>query len=56
MPSFDDVDVIEGQGTVGIEIGDQLGVAPPMVIVPCGGGGLSGGIALALPESRIVPV
>ena len=56
VPSFDDIDVIEGQGTVGIEIGDQLGVAPPMVIVPCGGGGLSGGIALALPESRIVPV
>ena len=56
VPSFDDIDVIEGQGTVGIEIGDQLGVAPPMVIVPCGGGGLSGGIALALPESPIVPV
>ena len=33
-----------------------IGVAPPMVIVPCGGGGLSGGIALALPESPIVPV
>ncbi len=27
-----------------------------MVIVPCGGGGLSGGIALALPDSRIVAV
>lgn len=56
VPSFDDVDVIEGQGTIGIEIRAQFGVAPPMVIVPCGGGGLSGGIALALPESRIVPV
>ncbi len=56
VPSFDDVDVIEGQGTVGVEIRAQLGAAPPMVVVPCGGGGLSGGIALALPESDIVPV
>ena len=53
VPSFDDVDVIEGQGSVGVEIAEQLGVAPPMVIVPCGGGGLSGGIALALPGSQI---
>jgi threonine dehydratase len=56
VPSFDDVDVIEGQGSIGVEISEQLGAAPPMVIVPCGGGGLSGGIALALPESAIVIV
>jgi len=56
VPSFDDVDVIEGQGSVGTEIYEQLGVAPPMVMVPCGGGGLSGGIALALPDSHIVAV
>src|SRR5437868_5165238 len=56
VPSFDDVDVIEGQGTIGVEIHAQLGVAPPLVIVPCGGGGLSSGIALALPESQIVLV
>ena len=56
VPSFDDVDVIEGQGTIGVEIHAQLGVAPPMVVVPCGGGGLSGGIALALPEAQIVAV
>jgi len=56
VPSFDDVDVIEGQGSLGVEIAEQLGAAPPMVIVPCGGGGLSGGVALALPESRIVVV
>ena len=54
VPSFDDVDVIEGQGTVGVEIAAQLGRAPPLVIVPCGGGGLSAGIALALPESEIL--
>lgn len=54
VPSFDDVDVIEGQGSVGVEIAQQLGVPPPMVIVPCGGGGLAAGIALALPDSGIV--
>jgi len=54
VPSFDDVDVIEGQGTTGIEIADQLGRSPARVVIPCGGGGLASGIALALPESRIV--
>jgi threonine dehydratase len=53
VPSFDDVDVIEGQGSVGIEIREQLGGAPDKVVVPCGGGGLSAGIALALPEAEI---
>lgn len=56
VPSFDDVDVIEGQGSVGIEIEAQLGAAPPTVIVPCGGGGLSSGIALALPDSQVIVV
>src|SRR4051812_39902531 len=56
VPSFDDVDVIEGQGSVGVEIEAQLGASPPVVIVPCGGGGLSSGIALALPESQVIAV
>src|SRR3954454_8657244 len=56
VPSFDDVDVIEGQGSAGVEIEAQLGQSPDMVLVPCGGGGLSGGIALALPEAQIVTV
>ncbi|HEV2079058.1 MAG TPA: threonine/serine dehydratase, partial [Allosphingosinicella sp.] len=60
VPSFDDVDIIEGQGTAGVEIGEQLreelGKAPDKVLVPCGGGGLSAGIALALPDSQIVTV
>lgn len=56
VPSFDDVDIIEGQGTAGIEIREQLGGAPDRVLVPCGGGGLSSGIALALPEAEIVTV
>jgi threonine dehydratase len=56
VPSFDDVDIIEGQGSVGMEVAEQLGGSPDKMIVPCGGGGLSGGIALALPESEIVVV
>jgi threonine dehydratase len=56
VPSFDDVDVIEGQGSVGTEIAEQLGADPDRVLVPCGGGGLSAGIAVALPQSRIVTV
>jgi threonine dehydratase len=56
VPSFDDVDVIEGQGSVGAEIRAQLKRAPDMVVVPCGGGGLSGGISLALPESQLIAV
>ncbi|HET9639748.1 MAG TPA: pyridoxal-phosphate dependent enzyme [Allosphingosinicella sp.] len=56
VPSFDDVDIIEGQGSVGVEINDQLGGAPDKLLVPCGGGGLAAGIALACPGARIVTV
>jgi threonine dehydratase len=56
VPSFDDVDVIEGQGSVGIEIGEQLEASPDRILVPCGGGGLSAGIALALPDAALVTV
>lgn len=44
---FDDPDVIEGQGTVGLELGEQL---PGLdeVIVPLSGGGLVAGVGLAL--------
>lgn len=56
VPSFDDVDVIEGQGSIGVEIEEQLGGRPDKVIVPCGGGGLSSGIALALPGTEILIV
>ena len=54
VPSFDDADVIEGQGTAGLEIAEQLGHAPTRVVAPCGGGGLAAGLALALPDSEIV--
>jgi threonine dehydratase len=56
VPSFDDPDVIAGQGTVGLEILAELGDEPDAVVVPCGGGGLAGGIALALAHSRIVAI
>jgi threonine dehydratase len=48
---FDDAEVIAGQGTVGLEIASQaaeVGITEAEVLVCCGGGGLSAGIALAL--------
>lgn len=52
--------VIEGQGSAGIEIAAQMerwaGGPPTRIVAPCGGGGLSAGLALACPEARIVPV
>jgi threonine dehydratase len=56
VPSFDDPAIVAGQGTVGLEILDQLGHAPRRIVVPCGGGGLSSGIALACPDSDVVVV
>jgi len=56
VPSFDDPAIVAGQGTVGTEIVEQLGRAPSRIVVPCGGGGLSAGIALAVPEAEIVIV
>lgn len=44
LSPFDDEDVIRGQATVGLEIMDQLGRAPDLVILPVGGGGLSAGV------------
>lgn len=56
VPSFDDPWVIEGQGSVGIEIAEQLGREPKRIVICCGGGGLAAGIALACPGSEIVVV
>lgn len=58
VPSFDDPWIIEGQGTAGIEAMSQMVEArlpdPARVVVPCGGGGLAAGMALALPDTEIV--
>ncbi len=57
---FDDAMVIAGQGSVGLEIAADLGDITASVLVPCGGGGLSAGVALALaekaPAMRVHPV
>lgn len=46
---FDDPDVIAGQGTIGIEILEQLPDADA-VVVPIGGGGLIAGVAFAVKQ------
>ena len=56
VPSFDDPAIVAGQGTVGLEILEQLPQPPKRIIVPCGGGGLASGIALACPGAEIVIV
>lgn len=60
---FDNEAVIAGQGTIGLEIANQareMGISNAQVLVPCGGGGLTSGIALALdheaPGMRVRPV
>ena len=55
VPAFDDVDVIAGQGTVGLEIVRQLAAidcVPDAVLSPCGGGGLLAGLSTAVKESN----
>ena len=56
---FDDVDIIAGQGTIGLEIIEDLPDVDT-VIVPIGGGGLISGISLAVkslrPSVRVVGV
>ncbi|HMO06811.1 MAG TPA: threonine ammonia-lyase IlvA [Paracoccaceae bacterium] len=44
LSPFDDPDVIEGQASVAVEILDQMGAPPDLVILPVGGGGLSAGV------------
>jgi threonine dehydratase len=56
VPSFDDPAIVAGQGTAGLEIMEQFGGSPPRIVIPCGGGGLASGIALAVPEAEIVIV
>jgi threonine dehydratase len=56
VPSFADPAIVAGQGTAGLEILEQMPVPPRRIIIPCGGGGLASGIALACPDARIVIV
>jgi threonine dehydratase len=52
---FDSEHTVAGQGTVGLEIGEDLPEVD-VVVVPVGGGGLISGIAAALPGARVVGV
>ncbi|HEX4688598.1 MAG TPA: threonine ammonia-lyase [Nocardioides sp.] len=56
---FDNADIVAGQGTVGLEILEQA-PAVETIVVPCGGGGLLSGIAIAVkgqrPEVRVIGV
>ena len=56
VPSFDDPHIAAGQGTVGLEIVEQMSEPPRRIIIPCGGGGLAAGVALACPDAEIVIV
>lgn len=64
VPSYDDPHVIAGQGTVAIEIVEQIrtlyGRELDILLVPCGGGGLIAGCALAMrqlsPATKIYSV
>ncbi len=50
---FDDPDIITGQGTIGLEVAEdlkQLGLSADILVSPCGGGGLISGVALALSD------
>ena len=50
LSPFDDPDVIEGQASVAVEMLEQLGQAPDLVVLPVGGGGLSSGVTGYLRE------
>ncbi|MCP4330849.1 MAG: threonine/serine dehydratase [Alphaproteobacteria bacterium] len=51
VPPYDDHEIMAGQGTVGLEIGEQLNAAAMQadaVLIPCSGGGLTAGVATAI--------
>ena len=65
IPSYDDVRIVAGQGTVGLEIVEQLAELgranePLTVVVPIGGGGLSAGVCVAVkglrPDAMVIGV
>ena len=61
VPAFDDPLIVAGQGTIGLEILEQIGAGPlDAIVVPIGGGGLIAGIAVAVkalrPHVRVIGV
>ncbi len=59
IPPFDHLEVIAGQGTAALEMFDQIGRLDTL-LVPCGGGGLLSGSAVAAkninPDCRVIGV
>lgn len=59
VPPFDDIEIIAGQGSIGLEIVEDLPEVTS-VIVPVGGGGLISGVAAAVktlvPGARVIGV
>ena len=59
IPPFDHLDVIAGQGTAALELFDQIGRLD-ILLVPCGGGGLLSGSAIAAknmdPDCRVIGI
>jgi threonine dehydratase len=54
VPPFDDPDVMSGQGTMGLEIVEQLreaGAEPDALLVNCSGGGLASGVVTAVGDT-----
>jgi len=58
VDAYDDPQVIAGQGTVALEIADEL--KPDVMLVPAGGGGLLAGVAVAatarMPQAQVIGV
>ena len=50
--AFDDARVVAGQGTLGLELAEQIPTGPGTVVIPIGGGGLAAGAAIGLRELR----
>ncbi|MGE2731943.1 threonine ammonia-lyase IlvA [Mycolicibacterium vaccae] len=50
VPPYDDLRTMAGQGTIAVEILDQLGAEPDLVVVPVGGGGCISGMTTYLAE------
>jgi threonine dehydratase len=59
IPPYDHIDIVAGQGTAALELLEEIG-PPDMLLVPCGGGGLLSGSAIAAknmtPQCRVIGV
>jgi threonine dehydratase len=60
IPPYDDLHVIAGQATIGLEIADQLTQAPTHVFLEVGGGGMAAGVSSVIarlyPEAKLIVV